>query len=68
MILIDNDYYFEQERLSKDIWSIANPKQLDIKNKIKSKGIESSKTESRKIKSKKLNQKNLNQEKLNKKE
>lgn len=39
-ILIDNEYYFEQNRLSKDIWSIANPKQLEVRNKIKSKGVE----------------------------
>ena len=38
MILIDNDYYFEQNRLTKNIWSIANPKQLEVRNKIKSKG------------------------------
>ena len=39
-IFVDKSYYFEQNILSKDIWSIANPKKLELRDKIKSKGVE----------------------------
>lgn len=39
-IFVDKSYYFEQNRLSKNIWSIANPKELELRDKIKSNGVE----------------------------